>query len=89
MAFKFTFTELILYITKFVSYIKKVIKKVINNKLSRIDQYLRARKAATPALIHYSSALSVGISNIITKLVEWPVVDSVPRRDTTLYTGQL
>jgi hypothetical protein len=33
--------------------------------------------------------LFVGISNIMTKFVEWPVVDNVPLRDTTLYTGQL
>lgn len=49
-----------------------------------INQYLKAKNAATPALIHSSSALCVGISNIITKLVECPVVDSVPLLDTTL-----
>lgn len=34
--------------------------------------------SATPALIHFSSDTSVGISTNITKLVEWPVVESVP-----------
>jgi hypothetical protein len=53
------------------------------------DQYLKARKAATPALIHSYSSMFVGNSNIITKFVEWPVVERVPRRETTLYTGQL
>ena len=48
------------------------------------DQYLSERKAATPARIHVHSSSLLGISNIITKLVEWPVVDRVPRRDTTL-----
>jgi len=48
------------------------------------DQYLRARKAATPALIHYYYDVIDGISNIITKLVECPVVERVPRLDTTL-----
>ena len=54
-----------------------------------MDQYLNDRKAATPALIHSYSYLSLGISNIITKFVECPVVESVPLLETTLYTGQL
>lgn len=53
------------------------------------DQYLSAKKAATPALIHSYSSLLVGISNIMTKLVECPVVERVPLLETTLYTGQL
>lgn len=57
--------------------------------IGKDHQYLSARKAATPARIHFYSYMLEGISNIITKLVECPVVDRVPRRDTTLYTGQL
>lgn len=34
--------------------------------------------SATPALIHFSSSIAVGISTNITKLVECPVVDRVP-----------
>lgn len=58
-------------------------------KIMIINQYLSAKNAATPARIQSSSDVIVGISNIITKFVEWPVVDRVPRRETTLYTGQL
>lgn len=54
-----------------------------------MNQYLKARKAATPALTQLSSSSFVGISKNITKFVEWPVVDKVPLLDTTLYTGQL
>lgn len=53
------------------------------------DQYLRARNAATPALIHYYYDLLVGSQKNITKFVECPVVESVPLLETTLYTGQL
>lgn len=48
------------------------------------DQYLRAKKAATPAFIQYSSDLLLGSSKNITKFVECPVVERVPLRDTTL-----
>ena len=58
-------------------------------KFTKWYQYLKARKAATPAPIHSSDFLSVGSSMYITKLVEWPVVDKVPERLTTLYKGQL
>jgi hypothetical protein len=54
-----------------------------------VDQYLRERKAATPPLIQVSSISFEGSSMYITKLVEWPVVDSVPLLDSTLYNGQL
>ena len=47
-----------------------------------IDQYLKLKNAATPALIHTSSSLSEGISKNMTKLVEWPVVERVPLLDT-------
>lgn len=53
-----------------------------------MNQYLRARNEATPALIHTSSNSEVGSSRNITKLVECPVVDKVPALDTTLYSGQ-
>mgnify|MGYP003306365226 CR=1 FL=1 len=46
---------------------------------------------ATPRLIQCSCGRSEGISNAITKLVEWPVVESVPARVVTqfcFYTGQ-
>ena len=62
--------------------------KILNIKWI-IYQYLSARNPATPAFIHLSSLSSVGISNIITKLVEWPVVESVPDLLNTLYTGVL
>ena len=54
-----------------------------------LDQYLKDRKAATPALIQMSSTSLDDSSMYMTKLVEWPVVDSVPRLDSTLYRGQL
>lgn len=40
-----------------------------------------------PALTHLSQDSLVGSSIIITKFVEWPVVDSVPDLDNTLYMG--
>lgn len=53
------------------------------------NQYLKDRKAATPARIQISScSLEVSYMNI-TKFVEWPVVDRVPLLDYTLYSGQL
>ena len=47
-------------------------------------QYLKDKKAATPALIHVFSSSSLLNSMIITKFVECPVVDRVPARETTL-----
>jgi len=44
-------------------------------------QYLKAKKAAAPALIQTSSSSLDGNSNHITKLVECPVVDNVPAYD--------
>jgi hypothetical protein len=55
----------------------------------KFNQYLRARKAATPALTHISYSKLEGISKNMTKFVECPVVDKVPLLETTLYTGQL
>ena len=52
-----------------------------------ITQYLRLRKAATPALTHSLTGYFEGIFMFITKLVEWPVVESVPALLTTLYNG--
>ena len=52
-------------------------------------QYLRAKKAATPAFIQTSSSWSEANSSHITKFVECPVVLNVPALDTTLYRGQL
>lgn len=49
-----------------------------------LGQYLRARKAATPEQTHSSGSLLVGNSMYMTKLVEWPVVESVPDLLTTL-----
>jgi hypothetical protein len=54
-----------------------------------MDQYLRERKAATPARIQISSTSLEDTSINMTKLVEWPVVERVPRRLSTLYSGQL
>lgn len=54
-----------------------------------LDQYLKDRKAATPALIQMSSCYLEDSSIYMTKLVECPVVERVPRRDSTLYIGQL
>lgn len=48
------------------------------------NQYLRDKKAATPALTHESSPSLEGISKNITKLVECPVVERVPLLETTL-----
>ena len=53
------------------------------------NQYLNAKKAATPEQTQSSALLSVASSMNITKLVECPVVDKVPARLTTLYKGQL
>ena len=53
------------------------------------NQYLKERKAATPALIQISSCSFEDNSMYMTKLVEWPVVERVPRLDSTLYKGQL
>jgi len=47
-------------------------------------QYLRARNNATPALIHLSSSSLEGSSTHRQKLVECPVVDKVPARDSAL-----
>jgi hypothetical protein len=41
-------------------------------------QYLNARNAAAPALIHYSSESLEGNSRNVTKFVECPVVLRVP-----------
>eukprot|EP00958_Prasinococcus_capsulatus_P020415 scaffold2645_cov378-Prasinococcus_capsulatus_cf.AAC.20 len=48
----------------------------------------KAVKSATPRLIQCPCGWRLGSSRDITKLVEWPVVDRVPARDTVLYTGQ-
>lgn len=47
-------------------------------------QYLKLRNAATPALAHSLTGYLDGIFIFMTKLVEWPVVDSVPVLLTTL-----
>jgi len=47
-------------------------------------QYLSDRNAATPPLIQISSFSFVLSSINMTKLVEWPVVLSVPALETTL-----
>jgi len=54
-----------------------------------INQYLKAKNVATPALIHRSSSSLDGKSKYITKFVECPVVLNVPDLETTLYNGQL
>lgn len=41
--------------------------------------------SATPLLIQWLCSLSVPSSNIMMKLVLWPVVDSVPARVNVLY----
>jgi len=43
-----------------------------------IIQYLKDKKAAAPAFIHYSSESFDGNSKSLTKLVECPVVLNVP-----------
>ena len=53
------------------------------------DQYLKERKAATPARIQMSCTSLEDNYMYITKLVEWPVVERVPLLDSTLYKGQL
>jgi len=50
-------------------------------------QFFNDSIAATPAKIHLSEVFSVGISMYITKLLEWPVVDSIPCLDVVLYIG--
>lgn len=52
--------------------------------MRELNQYLKDRKAATPALIHMSYCYLLGNSKNITKLVECPVVDKVPLLDSTL-----
>ncbi len=46
--------------------------------------YLSEVNRPTPALIHLRSSTEVGSSTIIMKLVEWPVVSSVPLRLSVL-----
>ena len=58
--------------------------RIVLNTWMMAAQYLRARKQATPALIHFDWAWLEGSSRSRTKLVEWPVVESVPLRESTL-----
>jgi len=51
-------------------------------------QKLSIESAAVPRLIQCSCGTLLGISMDMTKLVEWPVVESTPKRDDVLYTGQ-
>lgn len=74
------------YLIIYISMESLLFRKAIEGNL---DQYLKDRKAATPALIQMSSMSLDDSSMYMTKLVEWPVVDSVPRLDSTLYRGQL
>jgi hypothetical protein len=55
----------------------------------RIDsaQNFRAQKNAAALLIQKACGRSDGASSINTKLVECPVVDSVPARARVLYIG--
>lgn len=55
---------------------------------SAAAQNARPVKSATPRLIQWPCGLSDVSSTYMTKLVEWPVVDSVPARVSVLYTGQ-
>ena len=71
------------------SYPAVLISRVDFCSLRHLTQYKRAKKTATPALIHFSGESLVGNSNHRQKLVEWPVVDRVPVLLSTLYMGQL
>ena len=53
----------------------------------RIDHLPRAQKKAAPRLIQKLSSKSVLQATEMMKLVEWPVVDSVPARFLVLYKG--
>jgi len=44
---------------------------------------------AVPRRIQCSSGRDVGSQIAMTKLVEWPVVDSTPFRSLVLYTGHV
>lgn len=44
---------------------------------------------ATPRMIQCSGGRFIGNNMAITKLVEWPVVDSIPRLSEVLYTGHV
>jgi len=46
--------------------------------------HLKAKNAATPATVHLSQSILVGISKNSTKFVLWPVVIKVPALLTTL-----
>ena len=50
-------------------------------------QWRSASRAATPRRTQWDCGWSDGSSMLMTKLVEWPVVDSTPYRDSVLYTG--
>ena len=54
-----------------------------------VEPQRRARKSATPAIVQTSAFVVVGTSTYMTKFVEWPVVDNVPFRLRTLYSGHL
>ena len=55
--------------------------------LSVLRQSSSWQSMATPRLIQCCGGRLVGSVMVITKLVECPVVDSVPRRSLVLYSG--